>query len=105
MRKDWDGTLKAMKDFGYSCIDLNQVSPYIDRPAADLRNSFRAPGFTFTNALWSYQAHFYDHGPMAPNDRATPPTFLQMYLKVSAERDGTFTITNRAMDSARRTGR
>jgi len=56
MKKDWDGTLKAMKDYGYSYIDLNQVSPYIDRPAADLRDSFTAHGFTFTNALWPYQA-------------------------------------------------
>jgi sugar phosphate isomerase/epimerase len=56
MRKDWEGTLKAMKDFGYSYIDLNQVSPFIDRPAADLKASFLAHGFTFTNALWSYQA-------------------------------------------------
>jgi sugar phosphate isomerase/epimerase len=56
MKKDWDGTLKAMKDYGYSYIDLNQVSPYIDRPAADLRDSFKAHGFTFTNALWPYQA-------------------------------------------------
>ena len=56
MRKDWDGTLKAMKDFGYSYIDLNQVSPFIDRPAADLKASFTAHGFTFSNALWSYQA-------------------------------------------------
>ncbi len=56
MKKDWDGTLKAMKDFGYSFIDLNQVSPYIDRPAAELRDSFKSHGFTFTNALWAYQA-------------------------------------------------
>ncbi len=56
MRKDWDGTLKAMKDFGYSYIDLNQVSPFIDRPAADLKASFTAHGFTFSNALWPYQA-------------------------------------------------
>jgi len=56
MRKDWDGTLKAMKDFGYSYIDLNQVSPFIDRPAADLKASFQSHGFTFTNALWPYQA-------------------------------------------------
>lgn len=56
MRKDWDGTLKAMKEFGYSYIDLNQVSPYIDRPAADLKASFASHGLTFTNALWSYQA-------------------------------------------------
>jgi sugar phosphate isomerase/epimerase len=56
MKKDWDGTLKAMRDFGYSYIDLNQVSPYIDRPAADLRDSFKSHGFTFTNALWPYQA-------------------------------------------------
>jgi len=56
MRKDWDGTLKAMKAFGYSYIDLNQVSPFIDRPAADLKASFASHGFTFTNALWSYQA-------------------------------------------------
>ncbi len=56
MRKDWDGTLKAMKGFGYSYIDLNQVSPYIDRPAADLKASFSSHGFTFSNALWSYQA-------------------------------------------------
>jgi sugar phosphate isomerase/epimerase len=56
MRKDWDGTLKAMKDFGYSYIDLNQVSPFIDRPAADLKASFTEHGFTFSNALWPYQA-------------------------------------------------
>jgi len=56
MKKDWDGTLKAMKDFGYSIIDLNQVSPYIDRPAADLKASFLSHGFTFSNALWPYQA-------------------------------------------------
>jgi sugar phosphate isomerase/epimerase len=56
MKKDWDGTLKAMKDFGYSYIDLNQVSPYIDRPAADLKASFQSHGFTFTNALWPYPA-------------------------------------------------
>ena len=56
MRKDWDGTLRAMKGFGYSYIDLNQVSPFIDRPAADLKASFASHGFTFTNALWSYQA-------------------------------------------------
>ena len=40
MRKAWDGTLKAMKDYGYSYIDLNQVSPFTDRPAADLKASF-----------------------------------------------------------------
>ena len=56
MKKDWDGTLKAMKDFGYSYIDLNQVSPYTDRTAAGLKASFLSHGFTFTNALWSYQA-------------------------------------------------
>ncbi len=56
MKKDWDGTLKAMKEFGYSVIDLNQVSPFTDRPAADLKASFTAHGFTFSNALWSYQA-------------------------------------------------
>jgi sugar phosphate isomerase/epimerase len=56
MRRDWDGTLKAMKEFGYSYIDLNQVSPFIDRPAADLKASFESHGFTFTNALWPYQA-------------------------------------------------
>jgi sugar phosphate isomerase/epimerase len=56
MRKDWDGTLKAMKGFGYSIIDLNQVSPFIDRPAADLKASFLSHGFTFSNALWPYQA-------------------------------------------------
>lgn len=56
MKKDWDGTLKAMKDYGYSYIDLNQVSPYTDRPAADLKASFASHGFTFSNALWSYQA-------------------------------------------------
>jgi competence protein ComEC len=27
--------------------------------------------------------HFYDHGPLAPNDRATPPAFLPMYETVS----------------------
>ena len=56
MRKDWDGTLKAMKDYGYSYIDLNQVPPFTERPAADLKASFVSHGFTFTNALWSYQA-------------------------------------------------
>ena len=56
MKKDWDGTLKSMKDYGYSYIDLNQVSPYTDRPAADLKASFTSHGFTFSNALWSYQA-------------------------------------------------
>jgi sugar phosphate isomerase/epimerase len=56
MRKDWDGTLKAMKDYGYSYVDLNQVSPFIDRPAADLKASFASHGFTFTNALWPYPA-------------------------------------------------
>lgn len=56
MRTDWDGTLKAMRDFGYSYIDLNQVSPYTERSAADLKASFTAHGFTFTNALWGYQA-------------------------------------------------
>src|ERR1051326_5495009 len=56
MRKDWDGTLKAMKDYGYSYIDLNQVSPFTDRPAADLKGSFASHGFTFTNALWPYPA-------------------------------------------------
>jgi len=56
LKKDWDGTLKAMKDFGYSYIDLNQVSPYIDRPAADLKASLTSHGFTFSNALWPYQA-------------------------------------------------
>ena len=56
MRKDWDGILKAMKDFGYSYIDLNQVSPFTDRPAADLKASFLSHGFTFTNALWPYQS-------------------------------------------------
>jgi sugar phosphate isomerase/epimerase len=56
MRRDWDGTLTAMKDFGYSIIDLNQVAPYTERPAADLKASFLAHGFTFTNALWPYQA-------------------------------------------------
>ena len=56
MKKDWDGTLKAMKDYGYSYIDLNQVSPYTDRPAAELKASFASHGFTFSNALWSYQA-------------------------------------------------
>ena len=56
MRKDWDGILKAMKDYGYSYIDLNQVSPFTDRSAADLKASFLSHGFTFTNALWPYQA-------------------------------------------------
>jgi len=28
--------------------------------------------------------HFYDHGPVAPNDRATPATFLAMYDALSA---------------------
>jgi len=56
MRKDWDGTLKMMKDFGYSYIDLNQVPPFTDKPAAELKASFASHGFTFTNALWSYQA-------------------------------------------------
>jgi sugar phosphate isomerase/epimerase len=56
MRKDWDGTLKAMKDYGYSYIDLNQVPPFTERSAADLKASFVSHGFTFTNALWSYQA-------------------------------------------------
>ena len=56
MMKDWDGTLKAMKGYGYSYIDLNQVSPYTDRSAADLKASFTSHGFTFSNSLWSYQA-------------------------------------------------
>jgi len=56
MRKHWDGTLKAMKDYGYSYIDLNQVPPFTERPAADLKASFASHGFTFTNALWPYQA-------------------------------------------------
>src|SRR4051794_2438678 len=56
MRKDWDGTLKLMKDYGYSYIDLNQVPPFTDKPAAELKASFLAHGFTFTNALWAYQA-------------------------------------------------
>ena len=56
MRKDWDGTLKAMKEYGYSYIDLNQVPPFTERPAADLKASFASHGFTFTNALRSYQA-------------------------------------------------
>jgi len=56
MMKDWDGTLRAMKEYGYSYIDLNQVSPYTDRPAADLKASFASHGFTFSNALWSYPA-------------------------------------------------
>lgn len=56
MQKDWDGTLKLMKDYGYSYIDLNQVRPFTDRPAADLKASFASHGFTFTNALWPYQA-------------------------------------------------
>jgi len=56
MRKDWDGTLKAMKEYGYSYIDLNQVPPFTERPAADLKASFASHGFTFTNALWPYQA-------------------------------------------------
>ncbi len=30
--------------------------------------------------------HFYDHGPVAPNDRATPPTFLPMYETLSQGR-------------------
>jgi len=55
MKKDWDGTLKMMKDFGYTYIDLNQVSPYTDRPAAELKASFDAHGFKFNNALWPYQ--------------------------------------------------
>jgi len=55
MKKDWDGTLAAMKSYGYSYIDLNQVSPFTDRPAADLKASFASHGFTFTNALWPYQ--------------------------------------------------
>ncbi|MEO7272899.1 MAG: sugar phosphate isomerase/epimerase [Vicinamibacterales bacterium] len=56
MRKDWDGTLKAMKDYGYSYADLNQVPPFTERSAADLKASFVSHGFTFTNALWPYQA-------------------------------------------------
>ena len=56
MRKDWDGTLKAMKDYGYSYVDLNQVAPFTERSAADLKASFISHGFTFTNALWPYQA-------------------------------------------------
>jgi len=28
--------------------------------------------------------HFYDHGPVAPNDRATPATFVPMYEALSA---------------------
>jgi beta-lactamase superfamily II metal-dependent hydrolase len=30
--------------------------------------------------------HFYDHGPLASNDRATPPTFLPMYDALSKGR-------------------
>jgi len=30
--------------------------------------------------------HFYDHGPLAPNDRATPATFLAMYEALSKDR-------------------
>ena len=30
--------------------------------------------------------HFYDHGPVAPNDRATPATFLPMYETLSQGR-------------------
>jgi sugar phosphate isomerase/epimerase len=56
MQKDWDGTLKAMHDYGYTYIDLNQVSPYTERSAADLKASFLSHGFQFTNALWPYQA-------------------------------------------------
>lgn len=56
MMKDWDGTLKAMKDYGYSYIDLNQVRPYTEKTAAELKASFASHGFTFTNALWPYQA-------------------------------------------------
>jgi len=56
MQKDWDGTLKLMKDYGYSYIDLNQVRPFTDRSAADLKASFLSHGFTFTNALWPYQS-------------------------------------------------
>ena len=42
MMKDWNGTLKAMREYGYSYIDLNQVSPYTDRPAADRLRATRA---------------------------------------------------------------
>ena len=56
MRKDWDGTLKMMKDFGYSYVDLNQVPPFTDKTAGELKASFLSHGFTFTNALWAYQA-------------------------------------------------
>src|SRR5690348_1012423 len=62
MMKDWDGTLKAMKDYGYSYIDLNQVSPYIDTSAAALKTSFLSHAFPFSYALWPYpaSAHRFD---------------------------------------------
>ena len=51
MMKDWDGTLKAMKDYGYSYIDLNQVSPYTDRSAANLKAVRIARFYFFECAL------------------------------------------------------
>ena len=32
------------------------MAPFTERPAADLKASFASHGFTFTNALWPYQA-------------------------------------------------
>jgi hypothetical protein len=53
MKKDWDGTLKAMKSYGYSYIDLNQVSPYTDR------RRFAHPGIENDRLLAAASAAYY----------------------------------------------
>lgn len=72
-----------------------------DRDLSRILDALNAAGVKQIDHLWSTHyhgdhigalqelakripiAHFYDHGPVAPNDRATPPPFLAMYEELS----------------------
>jgi competence protein ComEC len=74
--RDLDRILEATKAAGLSKIDHLWTTHYHgDHVGAMEELSKRVP-----------VGHFYDHGPMAANDRATPPAFVAMYEALSKGR-------------------
>src|SRR6187399_3083259 len=71
--RDHDRILLAIKDAGVKQIDHMWTTHYhTDHVGAMADLAKDVP-----------MMHFYDHGPVAPNDRATPGTFMAMYEELS----------------------